>query len=153
VCPTNASLYDLIGTPIKAALFLLHLGAVSDTYSSLLGMISTSRVAASFHLRSMGDTNSSLVGSIGTTLKAARLPLCTMRDTNSPLVCSIITSLEATPFHLCSMGDAYSSLLCIVGTSLMTASPLSNLCFDTWLRFFGNRLFLQSLHLLFTLKD
>jgi hypothetical protein len=58
----NSSLLAIGATSIKAALFLLPLSAMSDTYSSFHGSIGTSIKAASLHLCAMRNAYSSLSG-------------------------------------------------------------------------------------------
>jgi hypothetical protein len=104
----------------------------------------------------MRETNSSLFGPIGTTLKPASRHLCTMSGTNSTLHNLIGTFLEAASLQLCAMSDTNSTLLGIFVTSFV-AAPLSlsspYACLDIRLRFFGNRHFRRSLHLLFTRRS
>jgi len=170
---TNSSFLYLVGTPLNGASF--QLSAMRDTNSPLLSIIVTSFMAASFNLRTMRDTNSSLhnlvvtsldaatflrcavrdtpsslLGLIGTSFKATSLdfPLSAMRPTHSSLLGLISTPIVAAPLHLRAVCDTNPSLNTSVGASLAAAFLFSpNPCFDIRLRFFGNRLFLQSVYL------
>ena len=164
---TNSSFLYLVGTPLNAASF--QLSAMRDTYSPLLSIIVASFMAASFNLHAMRDANSSLNDLIGTPLKAAlfTLLLSTMCDTNSSLHYLLGTSIKTASFPLSAMGGtpplmtplgcrcthcgctASLRAVCDTNPSLNAAAFLFSPypCFDTRLRFFGNRLFLQSVYL------
>jgi hypothetical protein len=133
----------------------LQLCPVRDAHSSLLDLIGTPSFERTLlHLGTMCDTNSTLFCLIGTSLEAAMFLLSAMSDTNSSLLDTFVTSLEAAklmPLY-CAMGDTNSSILGKFGTSNKAALLVFPfVCLDIWLRFFQNRLILQTTGLLLLL--
>jgi hypothetical protein len=113
--------------PLEDASFPLHLGAVSDTYSSLHSSIGTPLKATSFLPSAMCDTNSSLLSLIGTSLVTTSFSLhhvCAVCPTYSSPHRSIFTSFEAASFllHLGTMRYAYPTLHGLICASLLAAT-------------------------------